>query len=217
MQSSTPGTDKKSFEDLRESRRASLMLRSAKVICHTGEYVTIVRDVSEMGVGLSFLHKAPPEPRIILELANGATYPIERVWAGKSRAGYRFASQIDLEEFIHEDSPFNVRPVRLRATGNGHVFDGKTNLPIKLRDLSREGASFESEATLPRTDSISLTVAGINQRTGRICWNNDIVYGVEFQSALTNEELALAALKLHPFEEQDMGGRGPRLSASRVA
>ena len=54
--------------EAREATRTSMMLRCAKVICQTGEYVAIIRDVSELGVGLSFLHRAPLEPRILLEL-----------------------------------------------------------------------------------------------------------------------------------------------------
>ena len=53
----------------RQSHRASLMLRRAKLVCQSGEYLTLIRDVSEKGIGLGFLHDVPPEPRTLLQLA----------------------------------------------------------------------------------------------------------------------------------------------------
>ena len=104
--------------DRRASHRASLMLRRAKLVCQSGEYLTLIRDVSELGVGLGFLHDVPPEPRVLLKLANDMTYPVERVWTGKRQAGYRFASQVMLEEFCRENSQYQSRPLRLAFLAN---------------------------------------------------------------------------------------------------
>ena len=88
--------------DARLAKRASLLLRRAKLVCQTGEYLCLIRDVSELGVGLGFLHDVPPEPRTLLQLANDRTYPIERVWTGQRQAGYRFGGSVTLEEFLRE-------------------------------------------------------------------------------------------------------------------
>ena len=82
-------------------KHASPLLRSAKVVCQLGEYICLVRDVSQDGVLLSFLHDVPCEPRIILALGNGQTYPIQRIWSGQEQAGYRFAGSVTVEEFLH--------------------------------------------------------------------------------------------------------------------
>ncbi len=203
--------------DLREAQRASLMLRSAKVVCQTGEYVAVIRDVSTLGVGLSFLHKAPPEPRILLELSNGVTYPIERVWDGKSRAGYRFASPIDLDEFVTEESPFDGRAVRLRIDAEAEVLDRKHRRAVQLRDLSCDGASFECEDPIDQSHLTGFFVGGVTQRQSKICWNNDIVYGIKFKQPITIEELAQAALKLQPYCERHPGSRTSAFSVIRAA
>ena len=91
-----------SGRDARQAHRASLMLRRAKLVCQSGEYLTLIRDVSQDGIGLGFLHDVPPEPRTILQLANGMTYPVERVWAKSRQAGYRFGCTIALDEFLHK-------------------------------------------------------------------------------------------------------------------
>lgn len=201
----------------RADERASLMLRSAKVVCQTGEYIAIIRDVSASGVGLSFLHKAPPEPRIILELSNGETYPIERVWLGKSRAGYRFPDAIDLDEFIHEESPFETRQVRLRINTEAEVLFGKHRRAVQLRDLSCDGASFETEDQIAQTHLDGFFVGGIARRKAEIKWNNDIVYGIKFRQPLTIDELAEAALKLQPYCERETSSRSSAYSVIRAA
>ena len=87
----------------RAEPRMELAPKPAKVICQTGEYLCVVRDVSVLGAGLVFMHAVPPEPRILLQMANGLTYPIERVWIGKRQAGYRFGCEVTLDEFTEEN------------------------------------------------------------------------------------------------------------------
>ena len=100
--------------EARGAERTATMLRHAKLVCQSGEYLCRIRDVSALGVGLTFHHEVPPEPRIILQLANNLTYPIERVWLGKRQAGYRFGSDLSVSEFFAEQSGVEPRALRER-------------------------------------------------------------------------------------------------------
>src|SRR5690606_20786923 len=57
------------FMDMREAPRFALLIRSAKLICDSGEYLCIIRDVSETGVRLRLFHPLPPDQLLTLELA----------------------------------------------------------------------------------------------------------------------------------------------------
>lgn len=194
------GAEEATGAEHRAAQRKSAMLRIAKVVCHTGEYVCLIRDLSELGIGLSFLHEAPPEPRIILQLTNGLTYPLERVWAGKRQAGYRFGSEISLEEFLREESPFESRPVRLDITADARITDGRTITRVRLIDISREGAKFESDGIHPEKRLVSFEALGLPQRLGQIRWQNGKQFGMRFQHPLEIQELATMAVRSQPLD-----------------
>ena len=186
------------------SKAASPMLRSAKIVCQSGEYICLIRDLSLKGVSLSFLHMGPEQPRVILVLANGQTYPIQRVWKGKTRAGYSFASSVSLDEFRHEAQPFNVRPIRLSIAASARVIDGRRTCSAQLMDISTHGARIACEARVGRGRLISLQVSGMAQQLCNVIWSDRAMepawFGLQFQHPLSLKELAQAALKLQPFD-----------------
>ncbi|WP_298471029.1 PilZ domain-containing protein [uncultured Erythrobacter sp.] len=200
-----------------KSAHKSAMLRIAKVVCQTGEYVCLIRDLSELGIGLSFLHEAPSEPRIILQLTNGLTYPLERVWAGKRQAGYRFGSEISLDEFLHEESPFENRPIRLDITAEARITDGRAITRVKLIDISREGAKFESDAAHPEQRLVSFEALGLPQRLGQVRWQEDTTFGMQFQHPLEIQELATMAMRSQPFDTPLADRLGGALAKARAA
>ncbi|MDJ0978322.1 MAG: PilZ domain-containing protein [Erythrobacter sp.] len=189
--------------ETRSVRRSSLLLRSAKIVCQTGEYVCLVRDVSDEGVTLGFLHESPPEARLILALGNGLTYPIERCWEAESQAGYRFAGPIALDEFLHERAPFRLRPIRLTIPASVRVTDDRASHTARLIDISTHGAKFECEAPLERGHLIGFQLPGMGPLRGEVVWReageSATRHGLQFESPLPLRELALAALRLQPF------------------
>ncbi|WP_284124042.1 PilZ domain-containing protein [Parerythrobacter aestuarii] len=205
------------MQDQRANARSSLMLRSAKLVCQSGEYVCIVRDVSAEGVGLRFMHAVPTEPRVILELSNGATYPIERVWKGKQQAGYRFARAIELQDFIHEPSPFESRPIRLRIRAQGVVEAHRVAHRIRLLDLSRGGALIECGERFGQGAYLTLELPGMDVRPADVCWRKGGQHGLMFHDPLTTQQLASIAMQLQPFTANIPATFGRRASAPRAA
>lgn len=187
--------------DSRAAPRTQLMLRSAKVVCQSGEYLCTVRDVSTAGTGLRFLHEVPPERRILLELANTLTYPIERVWSGKQQAGYRFGCAVSLDEFVHEPSPYASRPIRLRIRADARIALGRALHRCELVDISSTGATVTSPVHLPHAALVGFEVPGLPPRFGHVCWQSGDSFGINFQRPLSTEELAHGAVRLQPFAE----------------
>ena len=191
-------------------KHASPMLRSAKVVCQSGEYICLVRDVSDEGVLLSFLHDVPSEPRIILALGNGRTYPIQRIWSGKEQAGYRFAGAVTLAEFLHESAPFNLRPVRLSVRATARIIDGAQSHVARLLDISTHGAKIECNAPMAQGRLISCQMHGVAQQLSQVVWceatETGAVCGLQFQHPLTLRELARSALRMQPDGPQGLSG-----------
>jgi hypothetical protein len=203
----------RSFKELRAAPRSSLMLRTAKVICQSGEYLCLVRDVSASGAGLRFFHAVPPEPRIFLELANGQLHPIERVWARESEAGYRFASEIDVEDFVAERSDHPHRAIRLRLERPVLITVEGQDSRATLTDISRTGARIEAEQRWPLQSFVRLELDRFPIRYGHVRWREGTVHGIVFQNALPLGDLAQHLLALQPFAEQ----AGPNGWAIRAA
>lgn len=188
--------------NLRRDPRQKLMLRTAKVVCQSGEYVCLVRDVSAGGVGLRFFHDVPQEKRIFLELANGALYPIERTWAdqagGGAQAGYRFAVPVMLGQFLSEASLFPHRAVRLRIKVPVLLTVAGEDCRAMLSDISRCGAKLSADQPLPETAFVRFDAAGLPLRFGHVRWRRDLEHGIAFQEAIPLAELARCLHALQP-------------------
>jgi len=207
----------------------SLLLRSAKVVCFSGEYICLVRDVSAEGTLLSFLHDTPPDARMMLVLANGLTYPIERLWEGRSQAGYRFASDVSMAEFMNDSAPYEVRPIRLAIEAPARLVDGSKTHVARLLDLSSTGAKFECDAAVPSGRLVSFQIGGMAQFLGEVMWSADSAHtseqgqapagahGFRLSHPLPLRELAAEALRLQPFAPRERIGFGTALHGVSAA
>jgi len=213
--SATPATDQRS------DPRQTLMLRTAKVICQSGEYVCLVRDVSRGGVGLRFFHAVPEEPRIFLELANGTLYPIERTWqrsaADSGEAGYRFAAPVALNEFLDETGQYPHRAVRLRLKLPVLLTVAGEDCPAMLADISRCGARIIADRRLPEGAFVRCDADGLPLRFGHIAWRRQLEHGITFQQAFGLEELARCLFALQPNLEGLEQGQTADSKAIRAA
>lgn len=210
-------SDTHSGADAREAARVSLPLRTAKLVCETGEYLCQIRDVSTLGVGLALLHVIPPEPRIILQLDSGRTYPVERVWTGKRQAGYRFGCEVSLDEFIGEEQSDEHGALRLNLTAPVTVIDGRDTVAAKITEIGIDGARIECGDTLPINSLLSFEFDGLPKSLGKVCWRDGGTYGVTFQHPLDLKELAQYALSTQPYAKPEPSRFAGMLAAARAA
>lgn len=197
----------RSGRDLRDATRATLLIRSAKLICQSGEYVCLVRDVSASGVRLRLFHALPPETWFFLAMANGEIYPMECKWsqpdpAAGSQAGFRFIQPVDVDAFIEEASPFPRRPIRLRLECHGQLFSEGRSAPMVLRNISQGGALIETTTWLALHQTVRVAVDGLPMRFAQIRWRDRYDHGLAFDQAFRLDELAAHAKALQPFAVQ---------------
>lgn len=186
-------------EELRSAPRFTLLIRSAKLVGETGEYLCVIRDVSASGVRLRIFHPLPPGEIFQLELAAGDRFQVERVWEGKDHAGFRFADWIDVHGFIAEASPYPKRALRLKLDFPGVIHADGVGASATVRDLSREGARIETDLPLAIRQKVKLTAQGLPPIMASVCWRSTDAYGLVFLQCFTFEELARLAVTLQPF------------------
>ena len=181
-----------------EPRFALGMLRTAKLLCESGEYVCVVRDISATGVKVRLFHAPPPDTHLFLELGNGERFAMERVWLADGHAGFRFSSEIDIDEFIEEPSPYPRRPVRLRIARPATVKVKGSERQAMLVDLSQHGARIETATPLAVCEKLRLDVPGLPPRIGHVRWRKGSAHGLVFQQAFGLDEFAQYAFELQP-------------------
>lgn len=193
-----------SVEELRDTPRFSLIIRSAKLVCESGEYLCVVRDISATGCRLRLFHEPPPDRHLFLELANGERHAIERMWAADGHAGYRIAQPIDVNDFVVEPSPFPKRPLRLRLKLPARVVAGSMISPATLHDLSQRGGRIEAAFHLAMDQQVRLEVDGLRAVYAKVRWRHQNAYGLVFDNTFRLDELAEFAFRLQPPESAAM-------------
>lgn len=182
-----------------DPRFALGMLRTAKLLCESGEYVCVVRDISATGCKVRLFHEPPPDTHLFLELGNGERFAMERMWQDGGHAGFRFSSEIDVDEFIEEPSPYPRRPVRLRIERPAAVKVKGAERQVMLVNLSQHGARIETATPLAVCERLRLDVPGLPPRIGNVRWRKGFAHGLVFQQAFRLDEFARHAFDLQPY------------------
>lgn len=190
------------YEEMRGAQRFTLLIRTAKLVSDSGEYLCIIRDVSATGVRLRLFHDLPADRRMALELANGEVYFVERVWERDSHAGFRFATPIQVEAFIAEVSPYPRRQTRLRVQFPAVLSAEGAASVGTVRDISPQGARIETARYLAIGQRVKLEGDGFPATLAKVCWRSGPDYGLAFEQVFTLEALAklAAALQLRTAE-----------------
>lgn len=186
------------YADMRAVPRSSLMCRTAKILCESGEYVCIVRDLSATGARLRLFHQPPPDTHLFLELANGDRYAMERVWVQGDHAGFRFSCTIDVGHFLAEPSVHPRRPIRLKLQRPVDVTVDGVVSPAMLLDLSQQGARIETGRKFALEQKLWLAVEGLPARFGCVRWRHGYTHGLVLQQSLGLDQLARLAFALQP-------------------
>lgn len=198
MDKESAGQDppEQNYEELREAPRFSLMIRSAKLVCESGEYLCVVRDISATGARLRLFHEPPPERHVFLELSNGDRHVMERVWVADGHAGFRIAQPIDVNAFLVEPSPFPKRPIRLRIQRPAVLSVGGVRHSATLIDLSQKGARIAADCHLAVSQQITLDIPGMGPIPAKVRWRGKDGYGLVLEHTFRLDELASFAFDL---------------------
>ena len=83
----------------RATPRFTLLIRTAKLVCDSAEYLCVIRDVSAEGVSVRLFHPLPIETEgveLVLEMQTGDCHPVTLIWQKPGEAGFQFVTPVDV-------------------------------------------------------------------------------------------------------------------------
>jgi len=177
--------------DKRSGKRLTLVLRAAKLFSPVGDFLCVLRDVSEGGVKLRLFHDLPETRPLELELGNGLRHRVEPVWQRGDLAGFRFVrGPVALPELLGMTGPFPRRGVRLRAELPVTVSGPEGTHAATLRDISLDGARIDSATIHPLSARLVIESGQLPAISGRVRWRNGQDHGIAFERHFALDELA---------------------------
>jgi hypothetical protein len=180
----------------RSAPRFTLLIRAAKLIGPAGEFLCVVRDASESGVSVRLFHPLPAEVSLSLEMPNGDSLPLERVWEEQGKAGFRFAGKVDIERIVECPSRFSRRAVRVNVEVPCDLLVGIRRVPGTIHNLSQQGALITTLEKLSLMQRVRIKAEGMPEITGKVRWRRNDSYGLSFEDTFQFAELAALAFEL---------------------
>ena len=185
--------------DQRSGQRFTLLLRAAKLVTKAGEFLCLLRDVSDHGLKAQLFHDLNIDSDCAVELGNGERLALVCVWQRERQAGFRFAEgPTEVHRLIDESGPFPKRNLRVRLNPPPPLLlaiDG-LNEPGQLCDISQHGAAVAIERRLALGAQVRLAGSQLPELNARVCWRNRGMHGLVFQQGFLLDELAELAWRL---------------------
>ncbi len=182
--------------DQRGARRFTSMIRAAKLVCAQGEFVCVIRDVSETGISVKTFHPLPEHHAMALELQNGERFDLDLVRHDNNQASFRFKNDIPLEHLLKEDWNYPKRQLRLGIYIPVQLvtLTGRANAVIS--NLSQQGARLETEAVFAIDQKFSIETEALPEIRATVRWRRDSNYGCVFETTFPMQEFAHMAAML---------------------
>jgi len=186
--------------ELRAAPRFTLLIRAAKLVSAQGEFVCVIRDVSETGVSVRLFHALPSCREFELHMPADAVYQVKPVWHRNNEAGFCFAQSVDVQRLISESGEYPKRGLRLALCFPVRVSTLTQTSEAVVENLSQQGARFECDALLAidqtvRIEAPDLTGA-LREVRAKVRWRRGKHYGVVFDDTFALGDFARLAARL---------------------
>ncbi len=183
----------------RAAPRFTLLIRAAKLVSAQGEFVCVIRDVSESGVSVRLFHPLPSCTHYALHMPAGAVYEIARVWQRDNEAGFTFDQTVAVERLVNEAGEYPKRGLRLALCFPVTLNVLAGSFDAVVENLSQQGARLVCDHLLAIDQTVRIAIPGLGgtprEVRAKVRWRRDRHYGVVFDDTFTLGEFArLAAL-----------------------
>jgi len=179
--------------DQRQGQRFTLLLRAAKLVTDAGEFLCLVRDVSDKGLKAQLFHPLALDRPCQIELGDGERIAMECVWQRGDQAGFRFSQgPVMVQHLIEENGPFPKRHLRLRIDPPLPVLtcvDAVSEIG-QMCDISLHGAAVALDRRLPLGAQVRIEARGLPRLHARVRWRRGGMHGLVFQQGFRLDELA---------------------------
>lgn len=182
--------------DQRSAPRFTLLIRAARLVAKSGEYVCVIRDVSETGLSVRMFHAMPAGDELELHMPGGRRYSIRNVWTRENEAGFEFLERVEVAELITEAGMYPKRGVRIGVHFPATIGTLTDSHEALVENLSQQGARFECDGKLAIDQSIRFAGPGFKEVRAKVRWRRDNRYGVVFDDTLALGDFARLVARL---------------------
>ncbi|WP_299196001.1 PilZ domain-containing protein [uncultured Erythrobacter sp.] len=195
-----PGIEAGFEPEKRATPRFTLLIRAAKLVTSQGEFVCVLRDVSEQGVSIRLFHRLPHGDPIELHMPGGGVYEVKTIWQEENEAGFEFVGDIDVAQMINEAGEYPKRGLRLGLFFPIKITSLSGTCEGIVENLSQQGARFESDGRFSIDQNLRIEGMDggpqLKDVRAKVRWRRDSQYGVVFDNTLTLGEFARLAARL---------------------
>lgn len=187
-------------EELRAAPRFTLLIRAAKLVSAQGEFVCVIRDVSETGVSVRLFHALPACKHFALHMPGGSVYEITTVWQRDNEAGFAFAQTVEVAKMITESGEYPKRGLRLGLCFPVTITTLTGRFEGEVENISQQGARIMCNGLLAIDQTVRIEATGIGPEMrevrAKIRWRRDRSYGLVFDDTFTLGDFARLAARL---------------------
>ena len=195
----------------RAAPRFTLLIRAAKLITPRGEFIGVIRDVSESGISLRGFHALPGGAPLVLELQTGERHALEKVWDRHFEAGFRFLETVDIVRLIAEAGCYPKRQLRLNIGFPVELAMLGRRATAEVINISQQGARLSSNELLAIAQPLTIVSNVFPEVRARVRWRRDGQYGVAFDDTFSLSQLAQFACAMQcPALLAEPGGAAGR-------
>jgi hypothetical protein len=174
----------------RAAPRFTLLIRAAKLISPEGEFIAVIRDVSESGISLRGFHGLPGGAPLALELQTGERHSLEKVWDRGHEAGFRFLDPVDIVRLIAEAGRYPKRQLRLNFCFPVELAMLGRQAAGEVINISQQGARITCNDLLAIAQPVRIVSADLPEVRARVRWRKDGQYGVVFDDTFSLSQFA---------------------------
>lgn len=180
----------------RQAARFTPLIRTAKLVGASGEFLCVVSDVSSSGVSVRLFHPLPEDRALSLEMPCGDCLPIEPVWEKDGRAGFRFATDVDLDRVLEGRGEWPKRPIRLNLEMPVTLSGLTGTFDAEVSNISLQGAQVVCGHRLAIDQRLRMKGPLLPEVETKVRWRQDKNFGLIFDSLLQFADLARIAAAL---------------------
>lgn len=185
--------------ELRATPRFTLLIRAAKLVSAQGEFVCVIRDVSETGVSVRLFHTLPSCKQFALHMPAGSVYELTPVWQRDTEAGFSFEQPVEVQKLISESGEYPKRGLRLGLCFPVTLATLSQRHESVVENMSQQGARIACDGLLAIDQTVRIEMPGINgemrEVRAKVRWRRDQHYGVVFDDTFTLGDFARLAAR----------------------
>ncbi len=199
----------------RAAPRFTLLIRAAKLISPQGEFVCVIRDVSETGISLRGFHALPSQEPLALEIQTGEQFAIEPVRVRGLEAGFRFTGPVEVERLVAEAGRYPKRKLRIGIAFPIELAFLGQRVAAHVINISQQGAMIRCDTRLALAQPLRIVSDFLPEVRARVRWRREGAegpeFGLVFDDTFSLSQLALFAAAAQAPELVEVPAQGSAL------